>query len=218
MFVLIVAAVLKTISLWLWALFYGGLTTGVVVFVANQRCRPLKYVVKVFFSGIRGTPLLVQIYLIYFGSGQWQALHNTFFWYLFKSPFYCAVIALSLNHAAYLSVIVQGVLSAMPKGDALASQGLGLTTCQSFWKIKAPKMMQQIMPAYINEAVMVMKSTALACTITVIETTGQMQAFISQTYDAALFLCLGAVIYVALSFFFEATLNYIGSKLWGACR
>ena len=148
---------------------------------------------------IRGTPLLVQIFLVYFGAAQFQALRASPLWLLFHTPFGCALIALVINSSAYTSELLLGALRAIPQGEQEACQALGLTKRQAFQYILFPRALRLVLPAYFNEAIMVQKGTSLVSTITLIDLMGVTREMIANTYAAMGYLCLAGLLYLALN-------------------
>lgn len=148
---------------------------------------------------IRGTPLLVQIFLIYFGSGQFDALKNSFLWPILREPFACAVIALALNTAAYTTVLFKGAICSVPENEVAACQALGMSRCLMLRRIILPRAFRMVLPAYSNEVIIVLKSTSLASTITILDLMGVTHKIIAQTYLTVEFLAVAGVIYLLLN-------------------
>ena len=148
----------------------------------------------------RGSPLLVQIFLIYYGLGQVPALRHSLLWPLLREPYGCAMLALMLNDAAYTSEILRGGLRAVPRGAVEAARVCGMSRPLALRRIVLPLAIRQALPAYGNEMISMTKSTALASVITLMEVTGIARAVIAETFRAVeVFLC-AAAIYLALTF------------------
>jgi octopine/nopaline transport system permease protein len=149
----------------------------------------------------RGTPLLVQLFLIYYGLGQFRpALQEMGLWWFLRSPYYCALLALTLNTAAYGAEIVRGGLQSVPAGQIEAARAFGMSGFTLFWRITAPIALRQALPAYGNEIILMVKATSLASTITLMEITGVAHKLISESFRAIeVFLCAGAL-YLAINF------------------
>jgi len=149
----------------------------------------------------RGTPLLVQLFLIYYGLGQFRpALQELGLWWFLRSPYYCALLALTLNTAAYGAEIVRGGLQSVPAGQIEAARAFGMSGFTLFWRITAPIALRQALPAYGNEIILMVKATSLASTITLMEITGVAHKLISESFRAIeVFLCAGAL-YLAINF------------------
>lgn len=147
----------------------------------------------------RGTPLLVQIFLIYYGLGQSTLLRNSPLWLVFREPFVCAVLALAANSAAYTSEIVRGALAAVPAGQWEASHALGLSKPAALYLVIGPQAVVVALPAYSNEAVMMVKSTALASTVTMFDLTGAARTIVADTYAPYEIFATAGVIYLVLT-------------------
>jgi His/Glu/Gln/Arg/opine family amino acid ABC transporter permease subunit len=148
---------------------------------------------------IRGTPMLVQFYFIYYGLPQLNILHTPWIWQFIASPISCAIIALTLNTGAYTTVILRGAFMGVPSGEINAAKALGMTRGQIFRKITLIRALSLILPVYSNEVLMLLKGTALASTITVLEITGTTQLLISETYQTIPYWLIAGAIYLCIS-------------------
>lgn len=146
----------------------------------------------------RGTPLLIQIFLIYYGLAQFPAVRHSLLWPLLREPYVCAVLALMLNDAAYTSEILRGGLRAVSTGAVEAARVSGMTRLTMLRRIVLPLAFRQALPAYGAEVTSMVKATSLASVVTLMEITGIARAEVSETYRAIeIFLC-AAVIYLVL--------------------
>lgn len=148
---------------------------------------------------VRGTPLLVQIFIIYYGSGQWAWLRSTFLWDILRHPFGCATIALAINTAAYTTALLTGAINAIPRGEIEACQVLGLSKWQMMRRIILSRAWRLALPAYSNEVIMILKSTSLASTITLLDLMGVMRQMIARTYEVLPFFIMAGVFYLCLN-------------------
>lgn len=141
---------------------------------------------------IRGTPLLVQIFLLYFGAGQFESIRDSFLWPVLREPMWCAIIALSVNTACYTTVLFRGAIASVPKNEIAACEAIGMPKWLAFRRIIFPRAFRIALPAYSNEIVIILKGTSLASTITLMDLMGVTQELISQTYDTvSLYLIAG---------------------------
>ena len=149
----------------------------------------------------RGTPLLVQIVLIYYGLGQFRpSLQAANLWWFFREPYWCALTALALNTAAYSSEILRGGVLSVPHGQIEAARACGMGRLILFRRIIAPIALRQALPGYSNEMIQMVKATSLASVITLAEVTFLSQKLISQTFRAVeIFICAGSI-YLLLNF------------------
>lgn len=147
----------------------------------------------------RGTPLLVQLFLIYYGLSQFPEVRHSPFWPFLRDPFWCAVLALSLNTAAYTSEIIRGALAAVPLGQVEAAKACGMPRATMLRRIVLPVALRQGLPAYSTEIILMTKATSLASIVTLKETMFVAAKLNSETYRAIeVFLCAGAI-YLAVN-------------------
>ncbi|HEY8566861.1 MAG TPA: ABC transporter permease [Beijerinckiaceae bacterium] len=120
---------------------------------------------------IRGTPLLVQLFMLYFGLAQFEAVRESFAWAALRSPWFCAWLAFTLNTSAYTTEIFAGALRNTPNGELEAARSLGLTGFQTYSRILWPGALRRALPQYANEVVGLMHATSIASTVTLVELT-----------------------------------------------
>ena len=149
----------------------------------------------------RGSPLLVQIFLIYYGLGQFRpALQAWGLWPILREPYWCAILALTLNTAAYASEIIRGGLLSVPHGQVEAARACGMSRLLIFRRIVLPLAIRQALPAYSNEVISMIKATSLASIITLMEITGIAAKIISETYRAIEVFVVAGAIYLVINF------------------
>ncbi len=155
--------------------------------------------VKWFIFYFRGTPLLVQIFIIYYGSGQFQsALSHVGLWYLFRKPFFCAVLSLALNTAAYSSEILRGGIEGVDFGEIEAARACGMSGFLLYRRIIMPAALRIAWPAYTNEVVFLLQATSLVSIITLMDITGVARLIASRTFAFYEIFITAAVIYLVL--------------------
>ncbi|QCM14036.1 ABC transporter permease subunit (plasmid) [Agrobacterium tumefaciens] len=163
--------------------------------------RVLRSVVSTYTFLVRGSPLLVQLFIVYYGLGQIEAIRESFLWPMLRSPVYCAILAIGLNSAAYSAELLAGAIRGVPVGQWEAGRALGLHRGILLWNIILPQAYRAILPAIGNELILVMKGSTLASAVTVMEMTGAARVFVARTYApfetfliaGAVYLLLGAV-------------------------
>lgn len=197
-FSLFLSATATTLELTVISLLIG-LTLAILMTLSSVRHKIIRSFVDGFIFLIRGTPLLVQIFIIYYGSAQFEWLRESFLWIIFKQPFSCAIIALALNTSAYTTILLRGAIKSIPKGEVEACEALGMSKSIMLRKIILPRAIQIALPAYSNEVIMVLKSTSLASTITIVDITGIANKLISQTYDVFTLIAISGCIYLCLN-------------------
>jgi arginine/ornithine transport system permease protein len=161
----------------------------------------------------RGTPILVQIFIIYYGLPQLELVRESIFWPILREPFGCAILALSLNTGAYVSEIFRGGVLGVDRGLTEAGAALGLSARQRFIYITAPIAIRLCLPAYSNDVVSLMKSTALASTITLLDMMGIARTIVAETYAPyEVFLSL-MVIYLIITWIIQRTFGWIEKRM-----
>lgn len=162
--------------------------------------RVLSAIAQAYVFVFRGTPLLVQIFLIYYGLGQFPEVRQSFAWPLLREPYWCALLAFTLNTGAYSSEIIRGGILSVPFGQIEAARACGMPRSLIFRRIIAPQGLRVVLPAYGNELILMTRSTALASVITLMEVTGIASTIISETFRAVeVFICAGAI-YLFINF------------------
>ena len=160
----------------------------------------------------RGTPLLVQIFIIYFGLGQIEFLRSSFLWVILKEPYWCAIIAFSLNTGAYTSEIIRSALQTIKLGFIEAGKSLGLSNKIIFFKIQIPIAIRQSLPAYGNEIILMLKGTSLASTVTLMDLTGVAKYIISTTFKPVEVFIVAGGIYLFLTFLVHNLIKFLEKK------
>ena len=160
----------------------------------------------------RGTPLLVQIFIIYFGLGQIEFLRSSFLWVILKEPYWCAIIAFSLNTGAYTSEIIRSALQTIKTGFIEAGKSLGLSNKIIFFKIQIPIAIRQSLPAYGNEIILMLKGTSLASTVTLMDLTGVAKYIISTTFKPVEVFIVAGSIYLFLTFLVHNLIKFLEKK------
>ncbi|MDA8841635.1 ABC transporter permease [Candidatus Pelagibacter bacterium] len=160
----------------------------------------------------RGTPLLVQIFIIYYGLGQIEWLRSTFLWVILKEPYWCAIIAFALNTGAYTSEIIRSAFQTIKPGIIEAGKSLGISSKIILYKIQIPVAIRQSLPAYGNEIILMMKGTSLASTVTLMDITGVAKHIVSTTYKPLEVFLLAGGIYLIMTFIFHNLIKYLEKK------
>lgn len=198
-------------------LVLASLAIGLVLALALAALRtarnPILWVpAYCYITFFRGTPLLVQIFLLYYGAGQFVWIKATPIWPILREASWCAILAFSLNTAAYTAEILRGALQAVPRGEIEAAMSLGMSPRLVFCLVSLPRAFRLALPAYGNEIILVIKSSSLASTITLLDITGVARDLVSHTYAPyEVFLVAGAL-YLALTF--VTTRILAGIEFW----
>ena len=208
----LLSATLVTLKLLSASLFFGlflGLFFAILRLNKNKLIRGFAYGYSYVF---RGTPLLVQIFIIYFGLGQIEYLRTTFLWVILKEPYWCAIIAFSLNTGAYTSEILRSAFETIKPGVIEAGSSLGLNKVFIFNKIQIPIAIKQSLPAYGNEIILMLKGTSLASTVTLLDITGVAKFIISTTFRPIEVFIVAGSIYLFITFLVHNLIKYLEKK------
>ena len=144
----------------------------------------------------RGTPLLAQLFLVYYGSAQFRgALDAIGLWWLFRNPFSCALITFALNTGAYQAEILRGAILAVPRGQLEAAKAAGMSPLLAFQRVTLPLAARYGLRPFGNEVVLTLKASALASIVTVFDLLGVTRIAFQRTFDLRVYL-VAAVIYV----------------------
>jgi len=161
----------------------------------------------------RGTPILVQIFIIYYGFPQLEFIREGIFWPILKEPFGCAIVALTLNTGAYVSEIFRGGVIGVDRGLKEAGAALGLSATHRFIYITAPIAIRLCLPAYSNDVISLQKSTALASTITLLDMTGIARTIVAETYAPyEVFISL-MCIYLILTWVIQRSFGWMEKRM-----
>ena len=160
----------------------------------------------------RGTPLLVQIFIIYYGFGQVELIRESFLWVILKEPYWCAVIAFALNTGAYTSEILRSAFQTIKPGFIEAGKSLGVPNKLIFYKIQIPIAIRQSLPAYGNEIILMLKGTSLASTVTLMDLTGVAKYIISTTFKPIEVFVIAGSIYLFFTFIIHNVIKFLEKK------
>ena len=169
-----------------------------MTFLLSLGNKLLKNAVKIYVILFTGTPLLVQFFLIYAGPGQFQWIVDGPLWYLLSNAWFCAMLTLALNSAAYSTQLFHGAVKAIPKGQWESCAALGLSRWQTL-KILIPYALKRALPSYSNEIILVFKGTSLASTITILDIMGYARQLYGTEYDAITIYGIAGAIYLVIT-------------------
>lgn len=197
----------------------GSVTLGLVLSLClaamhRSGILVLKWTASLYVLLFRGTPLLLQLFLIYYGLGQFRPFLQEYgLWTFFREAYWCGMAALTLNLAAYLSEIVRGGLIAVPRGQVEAAYACGMSRFQVLRRIIMPIAIRQTLPAYGNEIILMVKGTSLVSTITLMDVTGLAAKMASETYrPIEVFICAGAI-YLSINLLITRVVQTIDWRL-----
>ena len=209
----LLSATLTTLKLLSLSLIFGliiGLIFAIMRLSKNKFVSNFSYGFSYVF---RGTPLLVQIFIIYFGLGQIEYLRSTILWNILKEPYWCAIIAFALNTGAYTSEILRSAFQTIKPGLIEAGKSLGISSKIIFYKIQIPIAIKQSLPAYGNEIILMLKGTSLASTVTLMDLTGVAKYIISTTFKPVEVFIVAGSIYLFLTFLIHNFIKFAEKKM-----
>jgi polar amino acid transport system permease protein len=142
----------------------------------------------------RGTPLLAQLYLIYYGFGSFRpAFESIGLWWFFRDAYYCAIFAFALNTAAYQAEILRGAIESVPRGQMEACDALGLHRKHAFLRVIMPQAIIVALRPYGNEIILMIKGSAIVAIVTVFDLMGETRRAYSRTFDFQMYLWAGVL-------------------------
>lgn len=192
---------------------FAGFCLAVLFAIACGSNATARALVNGYVFVFRGSPLLVQLYLIYYGPGQFELVRKSFLWGFLREPYWCALLSLTLVTSAYGAEIIRGGLESVPKGTVEAARALGLRGWQTQWLVVLPLAVRNSLPAYSNQVVIMVKATSVCSVVTLMEITGIAYRLISETYRVTLIFILAGAIYLAINFSIVVLLRMLERKL-----
>ena len=162
---------------------------------------------------IRGTPLLLQLYFVYYGLSQFEVIRESILWPILKEPYWCGIITLTISTGAYSSEIIRGGILSVSKNYIEASGALGLSKIKTFMLITLPITVRQALPAYGNELILMVKASSLISIVTLMEITGIARTIISKTYAPVEIFLVAGSIYLVINFIIVMFVNLAERRL-----
>ena len=211
-FVKILSGLDQTLLLLLASLPIGFVLSLIFALGRVSNNKLLSKTVEYYIFVIRGTPLLVQIYLIYFGLGSIKAIRESFLWIVLKEPFWCGVLALTINTVAYGSEIFRGGIQAVSQGQIESGKSLGFSRIGLFRKIIFPIALRRVLPTYGNELILMVKATSLVSLTTYMEMTGIARRIMAVTWAPVEAFVAAGLLYLFLNFLMVQFIKYLEWK------
>jgi len=208
-----ISGVPLTLQLAASSIVFGALLALLFAMMRLSGIAVLDWTARLYVFVFRGTPLLVQIFIIYYGLSQFPFIRYSFLWPILREPYWCAIIALTLNNAAYASEIIRGGLLSVPNGQIEAARACGMSRFTSFRRVVMPLAIRQALPGYGNEMISMVKATSLASIITLMEVTGIAAKLIAESYRAIEVFVIAGAIYLAINFVLTRVLMFAEYKL-----
>nr|WP_288358659.1 ABC transporter permease [uncultured Pseudomonas sp.] len=192
--------VLVTLKLLLIALGVGLLVAVPLAIMRVSSRKLINFPAWFYTYVIRGTPMLVQLYLLYYGLAQFESVRASFLWPYLSSATFCACLAFAINTSAYTAEILAGSLKATPPGEIEAARAVGMSPGKLYRRILLPSALRRALPQYSNEVIMMLHTTSLASVVTLIDITGAAKTVSSQYYMPFEAYVTAGLFYLALTF------------------
>ena len=200
-----------TIQLLILSLVVGFILAVPVALAAAMKLGVLTWLAKAFIYMWRGTPLLIQMFMIYHGMAQFDFVRDSFLWPIFREAYWCALIAFALNTAAYTAEIIRGAIVQTPRGEIEAAKAAGMSNFALYRRIILPSAFRRALPAYGNEAIFMLHGTALAGVITLVDLFGAARIVNSRHFIPFESFIAAGLFYLVLTF----TMVWLFKKLEG---
>lgn len=189
---------------------------GLAIVVALMRISDNKFYsvpAYSFIYVIRGTPLLLQLYFVYYGISQFSFVRESFLWPILREPFWCGIITLTISTGAYSAEILRGGIQSVSQGYIESGRALGLGRVSLFFRIVMPITIRQALPAYGNELILMVKASSLISIVTLMEITGIARTIISKTYAPVEIFLVAGSIYLFINFVITRLVKYAENRL-----
>jgi len=147
----------------------------------------------------RGTPLLLQLFIVYYGLAQFPAVRQSVLWPFLRDPYWCALLTMTLHTAAYIAEIMRGAIHAVPIGEVEAARALGMSRRQALLHIILPRAARIGLPAYTNEVILMLKASAVVYTVTLYDIMGMARTISSRTYEQMFFFIYAGMLYLVIT-------------------
>lgn len=197
---LYLGGLLVTLKLLGISLFFGLLVALPLGIMRVSKNRWVNGAAWLYTYVIRGTPMLVQLFLIYYGLAQFEAVRNSYLWPWLSSATFCACLAFAINTSAYSAEIIAGSLKATPAGEIEAARAMGMSSATLYRRILLPSALRRALPQYSNEVLMMLQATSLASIVTLIDLTGAARTVNAQYYLPFEAYITAGVFYLCLTF------------------
>ncbi len=189
-----------TIVLVFASLVVGLLLAIPIALLASSKSKWISALPKAYIYFFRGTPLLVQMFMIYHGMGQFEAVRESFLWVIFQQAWTCALVAFALNTAAYTGEILRGTIEQTPYGEVEAAKSCGMSNAQIYRRIILPSTFRRALPAYGNEVIFMLHGSSLAGLITIVDLFGAAKIVNARNFVPFESFIAAGIFYLAITF------------------
>ena len=202
-----------TLKLSALALLFGACIAMPMAIARSSSRRWLAMPVRIYISFFRGTPMLAQLFLVYFGAGQYRhELQALDLWWLFRDPFYCALLTFILNTAAYQAELLRGGILGVPLGEVEAARAYGMSAWLRYRLVILPHAYRIAFPALGNDVILLLKGSAIASVVTLFDLMGQTRAIFAKTFDFSIYLW-AALLYLVITMLIVRLWRYLEKRI-----
>ncbi|MDQ0323951.1 arginine/ornithine transport system permease protein [Pararhizobium capsulatum DSM 1112] len=203
----------NTLILWIVSLIAGGLFAIPLAVIRARRVPVLNQIAYGYIYVIRGTPLLAQLYVIYYGLSQFEFIRESAAWTILRDPWWCALISFSIGTSAYTGEILRGAIEDTPRGEVEAATASGMSQSMILRRILLPSAFRRSLPSYGNEVIFSLYTTVLASMVTVIDLLGAARQFNSKYYLAYEGFVTAALIFMAIVFVITRIFRFLEGRM-----
>jgi arginine/ornithine transport system permease protein len=189
-----------TIFLVLASLVLGLVLAIPIALMASSKRKWISALPKAYIYFFRGTPLLVQMFMIYHGMGQFEAVRESFLWVIFQQAWACALVAFALNTAGYTGEILRGTIEQTPYGEIEAAKSVGMSNAKIYRRIILPSTFRRALPAYGNEVIFMLHGSSLAGLITIVDLFGAAKIVNARNFVPFESFIAAGIFYLAITF------------------
>jgi len=212
-FIKLIGALPVTLEVWALSVALGAIVAAGVTFMRVSGSRPLELFARAYIFVFRGTPLLVQLFIFYYGLSSFPAVRHSLFWPFLRDAFSCAVLSLALCTAAYQSEIFRGALASVPPGQVEAARACGMSGFRLFRRVILPIALRQALPSYATEVISMTKATALVSLVTLWDVLSVALKIRNDTLVTYAPLLVAGAIYFVLNYFIARVFVFIEYRL-----
>ena len=202
-----------TLGVWALSVILGAMVAGLVTWMRVSGSTPLEWFARAYVAVFRGTPLLIQLFIVYYGFASLPAVRHSLFWPFLREPFNCAVLSLGLCTAGYQAEIFRGALLAVPDGAIEAAHACGMSRLLLFRRIVFPIALRHALPAYSSEMISMVKATALVSLITLWDVMSVALKIRNDTLVTYLPLIVAGAIYFVVNYMIGAGFLMLEQRL-----
>ncbi|WP_236077284.1 ABC transporter permease [Paraburkholderia domus] len=212
-FVQLLPGIPLTLGLASFSVVLGGLLGFIIALLRLSPSSAARALAWVYVQVIRSVPLLVLLFMIYYGLSQFSTIRASFLWPFLREPYWCALLALTINTSAYASEIIRGGLRSVPRGQLEAAYACGMPRALVMRRIILPLAVRQALPAYSNEIIAMVKATSLASLVTLMDVTGIASSIATETYRPIEVFVSAGIIYFLITYLLTRAVHWLEHRL-----